>query len=142
MAKEQASINQKESYTSECSSYFSFLEYFSESPGSIKSHVCFSFISFFFQFFVVWNSTFGGKDIFGCSFRNCGLSDCWDEHSSAALLVWVPTIIPLPSTKKAKQTEMTLYREKRDSGEIAAVIAVIAVSAAAAMVAGLTMAQT
>ena len=37
---------------------------------------------------------------------------------------------------------MTLYPEKRDSGETAAVVAVIAVSAAAAMVAGLTMPQT
>ena len=37
---------------------------------------------------------------------------------------------------------MTLYGEKRDSGETAAVVAVIAVSAAAAMVTGLTMAQT
>ena len=100
------------------------------------------FFFFFLFLFVVWNSTFGGKDILGCSFRNCGLSDCWDDHSSAALLVRVPAIIPLPITKKAKQTEMTLYREKRDSGETAAVIAVIAVSAAAAMVAGLAMAQT
>ena len=98
--------------------------------------------SFFLFLFVVWNSTFGGKDILGCSFRNCGLSDCWDDHSSAALLVRVPAIIPLPITKKAKQTEMTLYGEKRDSGETAAVVAVIAVSAAAAMVAGLAMAQT
>ena len=90
------------------------------------------YFSFFFLFlFAVRNSTFGGKDILGCSFRNCGLSDCW-----------VPAIIPLPITKKAKQTEMTLYREKRDSGETAAVGAVIAVSAAAAMVAGLAMAQT
>ena len=37
---------------------------------------------------------------------------------------------------------MTLYREKRDSGETAAVVAVIVVSAAAAMVAGLAIAQT
>ena len=71
MAIEQASVNQtfsfvnalffvtflgamnitlKESYTSECSSYLSFLEYFSESPGTIKSRVCFSIFLFFFSF--------------------------------------------------------------------------------------------
>ncbi|XP_041492618.1 taste receptor type 2 member 116-like [Microtus oregoni] len=53
----------------------------------------------------VWNSTFEGKDILGFSFRNGGLNDCWDDHSSAALVVRVPAIIPLPITKKAKQTE-------------------------------------
>ena len=36
---------------------------------------------------------------------------------------------------------MSLYGEKRDSGETAAVVAVIAVSATAAMVAGLAIAQ-
>ncbi|CAO2605296.1 hypothetical protein LEMLEM_LOCUS12403, partial [Lemmus lemmus] len=59
---------------------------------------------------------FGGGDILGCSFRNCNLSDCWDDHASAVLLVRVPAIIPLPITKRTVQTETNLYQEKRDFG--------------------------
>ena len=76
-----------------------------------------------------------------CSSRNCSLSSCWDE-STAALLVRVLALIPLPIEEGRSRTEITLYQEKQDFGITAAMVAITAVSATAATVAGLAMSQT
>ena len=76
-----------------------------------------------------------------CSSRNCSLSNCWDE-STAALLVRVLALIPLPIEEGRSRTEITLYQEKQDFGITAAMVAIIFISVTAATVAGLAMSQT
>lgn len=80
--------------------------------------------------------------ILNCSNDNitCLLSECWNGSESVAVIVKVPTFVPVPVEVNPDNFPLVnLFREKRDFGITAAIITAIAVSAAAATTAALAM---
>lgn len=72
----------------------------------------------------------------------CYLAECWNGSFSLALLVKLPTFIPIPvKTDPDKFPLMKLVRNKRDFGITALVIGAIIFSAGAATTAAVAMAQ-
>ncbi|KAL6089283.1 hypothetical protein STEG23_037010 [Scotinomys teguina] len=70
----------------------------------------------------------------------CLLAECWNGTWTLAVIVKVPTFVPIPVEADPKTFPiLTLLRERRDFGITAAIVAAIALSAASAVTAAVTM---
>ncbi|XP_021008448.1 uncharacterized protein LOC110286466 [Mus caroli] len=71
------------------------------------------------------------------------LTQCWNGTNFLALVVHLPTFIPVPvEADPEKLPIMSLVRQKRDFGITTAIVVAISVSAVAATAAGVAMATT
>lgn len=75
---------------------------------------------------------------------SCLLANCWNDSYDLAVIVKVPTFVPLPVRIDPEQSALIqLLRYKRDFfGITAAIVAAIAVSAATAATASVAMVNT
>jgi hypothetical protein len=72
---------------------------------------------------------------------NCFMTQCWNETNFLALVVHLPTFVPVPVEADPKKFPiMSLVRQKRDFGITAATVTAIAVSAASMVTAEIAMA--
>ncbi|KAL6084348.1 hypothetical protein STEG23_004564 [Scotinomys teguina] len=79
------------------------------------------------------------KDSIDCFKNSCLLAECWNGTWTLAVIVKVPTFVPIPVEADPKTFPiMTPLRERRDFG-ITAAIAAIALSAASAITAAIAM---
>ncbi|KAL6083519.1 hypothetical protein STEG23_004959 [Scotinomys teguina] len=80
------------------------------------------------------------KDSIDC-FKNLRLlAECWNGTWTLAVIVKVPTFVPIPVEADPKTFPiLTLLRERRDFGITAAIVAAIALSAASAVTAAVAM---
>ncbi|KAL6091276.1 hypothetical protein STEG23_032277 [Scotinomys teguina] len=74
-------------------------------------------------------------------FKNlCLLAECWNGTWTLAVIVKVPTFVPIPVEADPKTFPiLTLLRERQDFGITAAIVAAIALSAASAITAAVAM---
>lgn len=77
-----------------------------------------------------------------CTNVTCFLTQCWNGTNFLALVVHLPTFVPVPiEADPEKFPIMSLVRQKRDFGITAAIVTAIVVSAASAVTAGIAMAN-
>ena len=93
-------------------------------------------------FFLISNNVSGGSLNCNDSEVNCYLAECWDGDNDTAVVVKIPTFVPIPvETDPNRFPIFNLFRTKRDFGISAAIISTIVVSAAAATTAAVAMAN-
>ncbi|XP_052594111.1 uncharacterized protein LOC128110428 [Peromyscus californicus insignis] len=90
--------------------------------------------------FLLFNYSGG---MLNCSSQKCFLAQCWNasEHDSA-IVMRVPTYIPVPVRIDDAQLPVVLSRQKRDFGITAAIVTAIALSDTAAGLAAASMATS
>jgi hypothetical protein len=77
-----------------------------------------------------------------CTNVTCSLTQCWNGTNFLALVVHLPTFVPVPvEADPEKFSIMSLVWQKRDFGITAAIVTAIVVSAASAVTAGIAMAN-
>jgi hypothetical protein len=77
-----------------------------------------------------------------CTNVTCFLTQCWNGTKFLALVVHLPTFVPVPvEADPEKFPIMSLVQQKRDFGITAAIVIAIVVSAASAVIAGIAMAN-
>ncbi|XP_058428295.1 uncharacterized protein LOC131423344 [Marmota monax] len=77
-----------------------------------------------------------------CSSVTCLLSECWNGSWTVAVVMKIPTFVPIPVTADPDKFPIVeLLRVRRDFGITAAIVTAVAVSAAAAVTAGVAMAS-
>ncbi|XP_058437055.1 uncharacterized protein LOC131424383 [Marmota monax] len=77
-----------------------------------------------------------------CSNVTCLLSECWNGSWTVAVVMKIPTFVPIPVTADPDKFPIVeLLRVRRDFGITAAIVTAVAVSAAAAVTAGVAMAS-
>ncbi|XP_058442231.1 uncharacterized protein LOC131425033 isoform X1 [Marmota monax] len=75
-----------------------------------------------------------------CSNITCYLSECWNGSWPMAVVMKIPTFVPIPVTADPESFPIVeLIRARRDFGITAAIVTAVAVSAAAAVTAGVAM---
>ncbi|KAL6046462.1 hypothetical protein STEG23_021423 [Scotinomys teguina] len=75
-----------------------------------------------------------------CFNDSCLLAECWNGTWTLAVIVKVPTFVPIPVESDPKTFPiMTLLRERRDFGITAAIVAAIVLSAASAVTAAVAV---
>ncbi|XP_015337229.2 uncharacterized protein LOC107138932 [Marmota marmota marmota] len=92
-----------------------------------------------FLFLLANDST---KDFLNCSNVTCYLAECWNASWSVAVVMKIPTFVPIPVTANPDHFPLVkLLRQRRDFGITAAIVTAVAISAAAAVTAGVAMAN-
>ncbi|XP_058440490.1 uncharacterized protein LOC131424812 [Marmota monax] len=77
-----------------------------------------------------------------CSSVTCLLSECWNGSWPMAVIIKIPTFVPIPVTADPESFPIVeLIRAHRDFGITPAIVTAVAVSAAAAVIAGVAMAS-
>ncbi|XP_034361325.1 uncharacterized protein LOC117710526 [Arvicanthis niloticus] len=92
-------------------------------------------------FFILINTS---EEVLSCNASGvaCLMSECWDGTSTTALVVRLPTFVPIPVEADPEQFPvLSLLRHKRDFGITAAIVAAIVTSAASATTAAVAMAS-
>jgi hypothetical protein len=93
-------------------------------------------------FFLISNNVSGGSLNCNDSEVNCYLAEYWDGDNDTAVVVKIPTFVPIPvETNPNRFPIFNLFRKKRDFGISAAIISTIVVSAAAATSAAVAVAN-
>ncbi|XP_077875342.1 uncharacterized protein LOC144366047 [Ictidomys tridecemlineatus] len=90
--------------------------------------------------FLLANHTSSG--MLDCSIITCFLSECWNGSWTVAVIMKIPTFVPIPVTADPDKFPIVeLLRVRRDFGITAAIVTAVAASAAAAVTAGVAMAS-
>ncbi|KAG3271111.1 hypothetical protein H1C71_023919, partial [Ictidomys tridecemlineatus] len=90
--------------------------------------------------FLLTNSTQTG--MLNCANVSCYLSECWNGSWTVAVVMKIPTFVPIPVTADPDKFPIVeLLRVRRDFGITAAIVTAVAVSAATAVTAGVAMAS-
>lgn len=93
-------------------------------------------------FFILNNKTNTSHLACNSSDSDCQLVECWAGHSRIALVVCIPTYVPIPVEDDPEDFPILhLLRQKRDFGITAAIITAITISAVAATTAAIAMTQ-
>ena len=80
--------------------------------------------------------------IVNCAEDQCWLAECWNNTWPTAVVMKVPTIVPIPVEVDPDTFPlMTLLRERRDFGITSAIVAAIVFSAGSAITAAVAMAN-
>ncbi|MGE9574265.1 hypothetical protein ACQP3C_24700 [Escherichia coli] len=91
-------------------------------------------------FFLLSNATNATKEVISCNSTNisCIASQCWNGSANTAVVMRVPTYVPIPV--KVDTGTFPITGTKRDFGITAALVTAITLSAAAATTAAVAMA--
>uniref|UniRef100_UPI004038A47E uncharacterized protein LOC143402351 n=1 Tax=Callospermophilus lateralis TaxID=76772 RepID=UPI004038A47E len=82
------------------------------------------------------------SEMLDCSHTTCLLSECWNGSWTVAVVMKIPTFVPIPVTADPDKFPIVeLLRVRRDFGITAAIVTAMAISAAAAVTAGMAMAN-
>ncbi|XP_058437141.1 uncharacterized protein LOC131424390 [Marmota monax] len=95
-----------------------------------------------FLFLLTNDTNTTGSEMIDCSNCTYVLSECWNGSWSTAVVMKVPTFVPIPVTADPDSFPIVeVLRSRRDFGITAAIVTAVAVSAAAAVTAGVAMAN-